>query len=178
MFHSIEGGAIITNDPELTKKMSFLRNFGHSGPESFECVGINGKNSEFHAAMGLANIKYIDSILAKRKHDYEYYLERIKTLNVQFLKITPDTDFNYSYLPIVFENESQMLKIKQTLADNWIYCRRYFYPSLTALNYVGDQNTPISDDISKRIMCLPMFFDLSKEEIDFISRLMLRVQNN
>ena len=67
LYHSIEGGLIITKDPDLLRKLAFMRNFGFNGPEAFEELGINGKNSEFHAAMGLSNLEYIKSIHEKRK---------------------------------------------------------------------------------------------------------------
>lgn len=178
LFHTIEGGAVVTNSSELTKKMSFLRNFGHNGPEVFECVGINGKNSEFHAAMGLVNLKYATQILEKRKTDYNYYLEKLKGLKVQFLKIQEGATFNYSYFPIVFNSEEDLLKSVKVLNDNWVYPRRYFYPSLSRLNYVDGGSTPVSDSISCRVLCLPLFYDISNEEIDFICRLLLRIQNN
>lgn len=178
LFHTIEGGAVTTNNAELLKKMSFLRNFGHNGPEIFECLGINGKNSEFHAAMGLVNLKYVSSIIDKRKSDYLYYQEKLKGLNVDFIEINKDCEFNYSYLPILFKTEEELLKSVKILNDNWVYPRRYFYPSLSKLNYVEGANTPITDSISPRVLCLPMYFDLTREEIDFVCRLLLRTQNN
>lgn len=178
LFHTIEGGAVISRSAELTKKMSYLRNFGHDGPEKFEGVGINGKNSEFHAAMGLVNLNYAAAILNKRKADYEQYLDNLKNLNVRFLEINKDCEFNYAYLPIVFESEEALLKSVKVLNDNWINPRRYFYPSLSGLNYVKGNPTPICDDISKRVLCLPMYYTMTQEEIHFVCRLLLRVQNN
>ncbi len=178
LFHTVEGGGVFTNDPELLKKMAFLRNFGHNGNEIFELAGINGKNSEFHAAMGLANMPYIDAILESRKFQYLQYQECLKGLNVKFLKITENAIFNYAYFPIIFKSETELLKALKVLNDNWIYPRRYFYPSLSNLNYIDKQQTPICDDICKRILCLPMYFDLKVEDIKYISRLLLRSQNN
>jgi len=178
LFHTIEGGAIITKSTELTKQLSYLRNFGHNGPEDFVTVGINGKNSEFHAAMGLSNLNYIDAILEKRKRDYEYYLEKLKGLKVKFLTINKDTTFNYAYLSILFDNEEALLKAVKMLNDNRIFPRRYFYPSLSSLNYVEAQQVPVAEDVCSRVMTLPMYFQLTKEEIDFICRLLLRAQNN
>jgi dTDP-4-amino-4,6-dideoxygalactose transaminase len=178
LFHTVEGGAVFTKDPELLKKMALLRNFGFSGPEDFEGVGINGKNSEFHAAMGLANFPYIESILRSRKEQSDRYDERLKSLNVRKIKLNDKAEYNYSYYPIIFENEGMLLKSLDKLEGNNISTRRYFYPSLTKLSYVERQSTPICDEISKRVLCLPLYFDLSGEEIDFICRILLRVQNN
>lgn len=177
LFHSIEGGAVFTRDPDLLRRMAFLRNFGHNGPNNFACVGINGKNSEFHAAMGLCNLKYVDDILLKRKEATENYHIRLKNLKVVSQRINKDCQYNYSYYPVVFETEDALLKAFKTLERHKIFGRRYFYPCLSNLNYVKKFDTPVSEDISKRILCLPLFYDLSLEEIDMIGRILLRTQN-
>jgi len=178
LFHTTEGGGIITTSPELTYRLSKLRNFGFLTAESFDGLGINGKNSEFHAAMGLCNLKYADEILEQRKNQYLHYHSQLTNLNVSYHKITTGTDYNYSYYPILFKSEEDMLKAKSLLETNWIYPRRYFYPSLSGLDYVEKQATPVSDDISRRILCLPLYHMLSIEEQDFICRILLRSQNN
>lgn len=179
LFHTIEGGAVFTKCPELLKKMSYLRNFGHESPDSFAMVGINGKNSEFHAAAGLTNMNYIDNILTKRREDSLYYNEKLKGLHVSRPKVSPEAVFNYSYYPILFDSEESLLRSVDELSKNWIYSRRYFYPSLNALNYVGNQSSvPISEDTSRRVLCLPLYYDLQREEIDLVTRILLRVQNN
>jgi dTDP-4-amino-4,6-dideoxygalactose transaminase len=178
VFHTIEGGAVFTNDPELLKKMSYMRNFGHNGPEDFYGVGINGKNSEFHAAMGVVNLRHIDSILRKRESDSHLYNMRLANLKHSTIQITKNSDFNYAYYPIILSSESAVLNsIKEMNAHN-IFPRRYFYPSLSGLIYVEKQETPVSDDFSKRVICLPLFFDLDESEIDMICRILIRVQNN
>lgn len=177
IFHTIEGGAVITNSPEITKKLSRLRNFGLAGYETFEGVGINGKNSEFHAAMGLCNLNYTAAILKKRKEQSEYYNDRLQHLNVKHQQINSHAEFNYAYYPVLFESEKILIKVKHELEQNRIYTRRYFYPTLSKLEYVKKFDTPIADDIAKRILCLPIYHDLSLEEIDYISRILLRIQN-
>jgi len=178
VFHTIEGGAVITKDPGLVLAMSRLRNFGHSGPESFDGIGVNGKNSEFHAAMGLTNLKYIDDILASRKTQALGYDKALATLKVKRPTILAGAEWNYSYYPIIFNSEEQLLKSVEILNGNWIYPRRYFYPSLSKLDYVDKYEVPISEDISKRALCLPMYHNMKSEDIDLISRLLLRAQNN
>jgi dTDP-4-amino-4,6-dideoxygalactose transaminase len=178
IFHSTEGGAVFANDPELIKQMSFLRNFGHNGPETFAAVGINGKNSEFHAAMGLAVLKHIAFLLHARKTQAGIYDEALAGLRVQRPVIHPGAAWNYSYYPIVFESEEILLKSMETLNANWIYPRRYFYPSLSTLDYVDKYEVPVSESVSKRVLCLPMYHSLKQEDIYFISRLLLRAQNN
>jgi dTDP-4-amino-4,6-dideoxygalactose transaminase len=158
--------------------MSRLRNFGHSGVDTFEEAGINGKSSEFHAAMGLANLKHIDDIMLSRKRQALEYNRALATLKVKRPVVLKGSDANNSYYPIVFETEAQLEKSVAALHDNRIYPRRYFYPSLSTLNYVDKGNVPIAEDISPRVLCLPMFHSLRTEDIDFIARILLRVQNN
>ena len=179
LYHSGEGGLIVTQDANLLKKLAYIRNFGFDGPEDFAELGLNGKNSEFHAAMGLANLKYIDQISKKRKEltaRYDGYLKGLKARRPQWHIASEN---NAAYYPIVFETEELMLKCKDHLQLNEIGSRRYFYPSLAnALPYLEPQNFPITDDIAKRVLCLPLFYDLSVEEVDLICRLLLRIQNN
>ncbi|MEO1263219.1 MAG: DegT/DnrJ/EryC1/StrS family aminotransferase [Bacteroidota bacterium] len=112
LFHTVEGGAVITKNPDLLKRMAYMRNFGHDGPEKFNGVGINGKNSEFHAAMGLTVLKHFDQILKKRKEQSEYYDEILKLLKARRPKIQENCEYNYAYHPIIFENETQAQKAK------------------------------------------------------------------
>lgn len=178
LFHTVEGGAVITQSAELLKKMAYLRNFGHESPTDFAMVGINGKNSEFHAAMGLCNLKYIDQIIIKRKELSEYYNLKLKSLNITRPTLPDQTIYNYGYYPIIFQSESDLTESKTELVKYNIFTRRYFYPSLNNLNYVADFKVPISESIARRVLCLPLFYDLSFEEINMISRLLLRIQNN
>lgn len=176
LFHTVEGGGVAMNSPELVKKISYLRNFGHNGPLKFEGVGINGKNSEFHAAMGLCNLKYVKGIIEKRKNDSLKYELRLKHLQIKRPKISPNVDYNYAYFPVILNSEEQLLNIQQELEHNGIFTRRYFYPSLNSLNYVVKQNLPVTDSISKRVLCLPLSYQLRGSEIDMICRFILRSQ--
>ena len=177
LYHTIEGGAIFSNDADLLKRMAFLRNFGHDGPEKFNGIGINGKNSEFHAAMGLVNLSYIDNILTSRKtisHWYDKFLiheDIIRPITII------QSEGNNSYYPILLTDEKRLIEVKNALEQEEIFPRRYFYPSLNSLDYTNG-NAPISIDISSRILCLPLYFKLSCEEVLKISRLILRVLNN
>lgn len=174
LFHTIEGGAVFTKDKELLKKMEFLRNFGHNGPEDYADVGINGKNSEFHAAMGLVNFNYLEEILSSRKRQsirYDKWLDRV---HEQRVLINKDADFNYAYYPLIFKDEVSTLKVIRELESNRISPRRYFYPSLNTVELYKSKALPVSESISSRIICLPLYHTLSGEEIDYISRIILR----
>lgn len=177
LFHTIEGGAVFTQNPELLRKMSYMRNFGYNGPEDFECVGINGKNSEYHAAMGLCNLKIVDNILKDRKKLSSIYSEYFKSSGILKISTQADAEFNFAYYPILLNSEQQLLKLVNELNGNYVYPRRYFYPSLNTVSYAGNQKTAISEDISKRILCLPLFYTMTKEDVDFISRIVLRSLN-
>lgn len=177
IYHSVEGGAVFTRDPELLKRMVLLRNFGHNGPEKFNGVGINGKNSEFHAAMGLCNLSHFDEILEVREKQCRIYDRFLQNLSYTKPAVAENIDFNRAYYPIVLESEEITLKMKHALEEREIYPRRYFYPSLSQLNYVEARKTPVADDISSRILCLPLYHTLSEVEQELISRILLRTQN-
>lgn len=178
VFHTAEGGALITQSADLLKRMAYMRNFGHSGPDSYSEVGINGKNSELHAALGLVNLRYVSKLLAKRRELSLYYDEKLRPLRHKGLELTAHTQFNYAYYPIVFEEEDDLLKAVSLLNGNWVYPRRYFYPSLNTVPYTKGRHMPISESISRRVLCLPLYFELERADIDFIARLLLRAQNH
>ena len=177
LFHTIEGGAVFTRQPDLLKKMAIMRNFGYSGTDEFSELGINAKNCEFHAAMGLCNLPHVDEILKKRKLLSSHYLLRLNKLDVQFQKLHHVDEYNYAYFPILFKTEELMKESKEKLELAQIYCRRYFYPSLSALPYVNNVEMPVCDDIAKRIMCVPLYHTLTLADVDLICRLLLRTQN-
>ncbi|MHA6697192.1 DegT/DnrJ/EryC1/StrS family aminotransferase [Chryseobacterium sp. A321] len=179
LYHSTEGGFIVTRDAELLKKMAHIRNFGISGYDSFSELGLNGKNSELHAAMGLVNLNYITAIHNKRKLLTEYYDEKLQSLKALKPVWHKQANLNYAYYPIILENEELLLEIKASLDKSEIFTRRYFYPSLaSSLPYLESKSFAITEDVSKRVLCLPLYYDLTEEEIDLIARLMLRTQNN
>src|SRR5690554_380208 len=179
LYHSTEGGFIATKNADLLKKLAHIRNFGISGYDSFSELGLNGKNSELHAAMGLVNLNYIKAIHEKRKELTEYYDEKLKNLKAVKPLWHKEANLNYAYYPIVLESEELLLKIKTRLDSSEIFTRRYFYPSLaSSLPYLEPEFLSVTDDISKRVLCLPLYYDLTIEEVDLMCRLMLRAQNN
>jgi len=179
LYHSIEGGLIITKNADVLKKLACIRNFGISGFDTFAELGINGKNSEFHAAMGLVNLKYIQEIKNKRKELTERYNDKLKSLKSYRPLWYNEASENYPYYPLVLESEELLIKIKSILDSNEIFTRRYFYPSLAnSLPYLKPKDFSITDNVSKRVLCLPLYYDLTFEEVDLICRLMLRTQNN
>ena len=171
LMHTIEGGLVFSNDKNLIERMAYMRNFGHDGFEKFNGVGINAKNSEFHAAMGLCVLEDIDSIIQKRKEQSKCYDNLLEGLSVQKPQIGKNCDCNYAYYPILFESESTALKVKSALEVKGIHPRRYFYPSLSKLDYVKPTKTPVSDSCASRILCLPLYHELEEESQQLICKI-------
>lgn len=171
LFHTTEGGAVFTNNPELYKRMRYMRNLGHDGPGKFNGVGINGKNSEFHAAMGLCNLPYMGQIMEKRKEQCALYDKLLLNAPVQTITIQKNADWNYAYYPVLFEHEEIALNVKQALEEQNIHPRRYFYPSLETLEYVHLIDLKNSQRISSSILCLPLFHSLFKSDVKKISEI-------
>ncbi|SEJ29040.1 dTDP-4-amino-4,6-dideoxygalactose transaminase [Myroides marinus] len=176
LYHSIEGGFIVTKDKDLNTKLQRIRNFGIAGFDTFSDLGLNGKNSEMHAAMGIVNLKYIDAIHTKRKLLYETYTEGLKG----FAAVQPvwreGATMNYPYFPLVLESEELLLNVREALAKEDIHLRRYFYPSLaSALPYLPKQLLENTEDIAKRAVCLPFYYDLEEEEINRIVSVIINV---
>lgn len=165
LFHTGEGGAIFCKDKGFQHKIYYSHNFGHNGPLDFYGLGINGKISELQAAMGLALLPYYEFILAKRKKVVDYYNEHLSDKNLKKIQIRPGTEWNYSYYPVLFKDEEQLLKIQTSLNEKDIFPRRYFYPSLNTLNYINYQPMPISESISSRILCLPLYVGLEEAQL-------------
>lgn len=174
LYHTIEGGAVFTNDPELLKRMAFMRNFGHDGFEKFNGVGINGKNSEFHAAMGLANLPYTNTVFQKRKSDHGRYNHWLAKRNLIKIRFDEKMGSNFSYYPILLNTEADCRLVLEALKNNGIFCRRYFYPLLSKLEYVVPQELPHAESAASRVLCLPLFYQISSAEIDLTCRIILR----
>lgn len=171
LFHTAEGGAIVTNDDQLAHKIKYLRNFGHRGQEDFWGLGINGKISELHAAMGLCMLPHLDEIIKVRQQVCQWY----DTLLIETKLIRPwlpeRTEYNYIYYPVIFPSEKTLLKVKDALNSQAIFPRRYFYPALTKLPYITAQSAKISEDISKRVLCLPLDAELDFKTILLITKI-------
>jgi len=175
LFHTIEGGCIILNNKEISDKVELLKRFGHNLDEHYY-LGINAKANEFQAAMGLCNIDEIKNIIDERKKIVNLYDELLGT-SVKRLVIPSNFEYNYAYYPIILKSEEETIKTIKALNDQNIYPRRYFYPSLNTLPYLKDnQSCPISEDISKRILCLPLYVGLEINNIQEICKIIIKCQ--
>jgi len=176
LFHTIEGGAIVVPDRELYEKAKLCINFGISGPEHIDTLGINAKMNEFEAAMGLCILDDMEKILSGRKQVFYHYFNELSSIaGLEFQQLAPDLDYNYAYFPLLFPTEETLLTVKMAMESQSIFPRRYFYPSLSQLPYMnfGD-STPVADDISKRILCLPIYYDLPELDQQRILDIIIR----
>ena len=170
LFHCVEGGAIIFKDKAIYEKAKQLINFGFDKKHYPQYVGINAKMSEFHAAMGLAVLDDIEHITSQRKLLVECYHQNLARLpQVTFQQWHKQGNRNGAYMPIIFETEAQVLMVMERLAVDGIQTRRYFYPSLSQVTvYGGNEDTPVGNDISARILCLPLYTDLNATGVNYI----------
>lgn len=170
LFHTIEGGALIINDDSLVEKARYLINFGIENQDSIPELGINAKMNEFEAAMGLCMLDELDDIMHKREVVYNKYQSALENL-VQLQERDENCSKNYSYFSIVLKDETELLKVQKDLNTKNIFPRRYFSTSLDSLKYIEPkQYMPISRDISTRILCLPIYPELtSSEQANIIS---------
>ncbi|WP_395051103.1 DegT/DnrJ/EryC1/StrS family aminotransferase [Flavobacterium sp.] len=171
LFHTGEGGALFCNDNALMDQLFYSHNFGHNGPLAFHGLGINGKISELQAAMGLAVLPYMPQIVKERVKVVNYYNTHLNFTHLKNMKLREGTEWNYSYYPLIFENERQLLKIQKALNEASIFPRRYFYPSLNTIDYVKGQSMPVSESIAERILCLPLYLGLEKEDLSTICKI-------
>ena len=177
LFHTVEGGACVVKDKEISDKIELIKRFGHNGDNHY-CLGINAKQSEFHAAMGLANLPYLNEIISKRKQISDLYDKELKNL-VKRPHKQENLEYNYAYYPVVFKNEEELLKVFDALNKEEIYPRRYFYPSLNTLQYLPEKHScPISEDISSKIACLPLYYELEEEQVHRICSIIRSTINN
>ena len=167
LFHTIEGGALVINDDSLVQKARYLINFGIKNKEEIPELGTNAKMNEFQAAMGLCMLDEMPNINLQRERVYNIYVKELKGV-VKLQEKNLNSTLNFSYFPIILEDENQLYKVQMALNSKEIYPRRYFYTSLDTLSYIDKkQYCAISRDISKRILCLPMYPELLKKQQEF-----------
>ncbi|WP_274475890.1 DegT/DnrJ/EryC1/StrS family aminotransferase [Mangrovimonas aestuarii] len=164
LFHTGEGGALVCQ-PEHFDTLYSHHNFGHDGPDVFRGLGMNAKMSELQAAMGLAVLPYMSEILEARARVVQHYREQLQGFPLQLLKLRPETHWNYSYFPIIFQSERLLLQVKAALETAAIYPRRYFYPSLDHLPYTTAGDCSISTRLSQCVLCLPLSMGLTSKQI-------------
>ena len=176
IFHTGEGGCITVHDAKLDREVALKKSFGHVGDEHIT-LGVNGKNSELHAAMGLAVLPYMKQNIVERKRLAQAYDKAIALLPLARPVIPEGLDYNYAYYPVLFRNESTLLGAVAALKMEEIVPRRYFWPSLETLPYIHTSPCSNSDDIASRILCLPFYNGLSDEDLRRVICILHKIYN-
>ncbi|MCK0163753.1 DegT/DnrJ/EryC1/StrS family aminotransferase [Marinobacter sp. S6332] len=160
LFHTGEGGAIVFKRKEDLERAKKMINFGITGPETIEELGINAKMNELQAAMGLCVLDEVEENLKLRADVWQRYEEALG-MYMQLQAKSHGLDYNFAYFPVVFDREEHVVHIAAKLKESGVLARRYFYPSLESLECLGAQvDQPVSRDLASRILCLPIFYSL------------------
>lgn len=171
IMHTVEGGAVFSNSERFNRPIDGLMNFGHTSENTFDMAGINGKNSEFHAAMGINVLDNFSEILLQRKKQWLRYFGVIENSSlVQTISLNSKANYNYAYFPLICSTKEICNIIEEKLSANNVKARRYFSPSLNTLDFLThkDQPCPVSESLSKRVLCLPLYHDLNEEDQSII----------
>lgn len=181
VFNTIEGGAVCFHNSQWVQLLNDQKNFGIHGPEEVAYIGGNAKMSEFQAAMGICNMRHLQTEIAKRKKIVEHYYERLSDVEGIKLNIIPkDVESNYAYFPVVFDGYKYTRnEVFSMLQNHGITARKYFYPLTNSFecyrNYptAGVEKTPIAQHIALRVLTLPLYADLEIKSVDHICDLIL-----
>ena len=182
VFNTIEGGAVCCKDEALTRKMEDLRNFGFHTPEDGWYVGGNGKMSEFQAAMGICNLRHLEGEIAKRGAAVRRYRERLSQVKgIKLCPVQPNVTPNYAYFPVIFDGyKYDRDQVFELLKTEGIVARTYFYPLINGfacyrdLPTAGEEKTPVARHLAAHVLTLPLFADLTTEDVDRICDIILK----
>lgn len=172
LFHTVEGGAAVTNDDELARKIRLYRAFGHIRDDYFT-FGINAKNSEFHAAMGLCLLSRVPEIITMRRtlsKQYDHLLAHLPLTRPK--PLMRGLEYNYAYYPIIFLSEIALDSAIALLKNSGIIPRRYFYPSLNRLPYRWGESCPVAESVAARVLCLPLSYEVTHETQETVATLL------
>ena len=171
LLNTSEGGGIFAKDSAVDERLRELRFFGYNQSKDVACIGTNAKMTEVNAAIGLANLKYMDAIIADRRKKYNLYKQLLADVpGISFQKT--EESCNCSYFPIILDSEALLAKIDSGLKASNIFARRYFWPSVNTYKSICQQDEgkcPISEDIAQRILCLPLYYMLPVEDVKAIA---------
>lgn len=181
VFNTIEGGAVCFKEDAWVQLLNDQKNFGIHGPESVAYVGGNAKMNEFQAAMGICNLRHIDEEIQKRKKLVQQYRKRLSNIEgIKLSAIQKDVESNYAYFPVVFDGYKYTRnEVFNKLEKSGIGARKYFYPLTNSFecyrNYptAGAEKTPVAQHIALRVLTLPLYADLSEEDVDQICNVIL-----
>ena len=176
VFNTIEGGAIVMNNNLLEEKLNMLKNFGIKNEEEIIYVSGNSKMNEFQAAMGLCNLNHLPDEIKKRENNYKLYVKFLSNIKgIRINQIQDNVKSNYAYFPIIIEDEYGISRdnLYNILKENNIFARKYFYPAIneTECYKNNKEKTPIASNMSKRVITLPMYADLTEKDIRRICKI-------
>ena len=177
VFNTVEGGALIYDDPDLEYRFKALKNFGITPDhEEVKYLGVNAKMNELEAAMGLVNLNHVEYAIARRKMIYEKYLECLEPLEkdgrVKVLRPKENVDYNYSYFTAKFNSVEEKNHLFESLPEYNVYAKRYFYPPCNEFPaYDFERNTPVAKNVSDTILSLPLYLDLSLDDVEKICKI-------
>jgi len=187
IFHTFEGGAVVTKNENLYNKIAQLKNFGFHSDGDIVTLGTNGKMNEAQAAMGLALIPYIDEIITKRKQRFNLYIEYLKNIpGIKLLSIPDDVEYNYAYFPILIQQDYPLTRdeLFYKFQENNIYPRKYFYPLITdfslykGYNIISKHKIPNARKIADSVICLPLYPDLTEDDVSRVCEVIKKVQSS
>ncbi|MEI6707784.1 MAG: dTDP-4-amino-4,6-dideoxy-D-glucose aminotransferase VioA [Methylococcales bacterium] len=182
VFNTFEGGAIVCPDAKTKQRIDHLKNFGFVDEVTVVAPGINGKMSEINAAFGLLQLKGIDAALQKRKTIDSYYRNALATVKgIRCLTNSGETVENHAYFPIFIQSDYSLSRdqLFEKFRDNNIYTRRYFYPLISdfpmyrGLLSATQSNLPVASKAASEVICLPIYPDLTPEQMDSVIKLIV-----
>ncbi len=168
LFHTAEGGFVSGPNVGAIERIEWMRRFGHRGEEAFWGLGTNAKLSELHAALGLCVLPRIPQLIARRRAISAQYDTAIADFRLPLARpqVRPETEYNYSYYPVIFSTEESLQSARAFLAQRQINTRRYFYPSLDSIRELPVQaGCPQSADSARRVLCLPLASDMDDRQV-------------
>lgn len=173
VFNSVEGGLVLTDDDEIAERIYRYRFFGKDRANEVVCFGLNGKGSDLHAAVALANLEILEETIECRNANFREYHSLLDGARAfRLYEHRPGLIPNYAYLPVIFNDAQSTVAVLRTLEANGIIARRYFHPSLNTLPFVQAVPCPISERISTEVICLPVHQGVTCAEINYIAELL------
>ena len=174
LFNTCEGGACVTKDKKLAARIRRLRFFGFDEEKEIVDDGMNAKMTEVSAALGLANLPHLDAVRRNRREKYGHYQHLLSEHpHIQFQQFDPEC-YNFSYMPVLLNSEEKLLNVLEKLNDGNIFPRRYFYPALHKMSVFENTHLPVAEAVARRVLCLPLYDQLSVENIERICETLSR----
>lgn len=181
VFNSVEGGCLTFSDSNLKKEFRALRQFGMYDKEDAKIIGTNAKMTEFHAAMGICNLRHIDEYIKKRERCIDKYRERLSGIDgIRFCPVQENVRYNYAYLPVIFDKDKfgfSRDEIADKLATENIFARKYFYPLTSDFTVIRENfkvnDTYVAKSIADKVLTLPLYSDLLVSDVDKICDIIL-----